>query len=451
MADLLVKNGRVVTPEYTYDASIVIDKGKVAGIVHSGPLPDAEHVIDAQGLHVLPGVIDAHVHLREPGWTHKEDFGTGTTAAAAGGVACIIDMPNTVPATTDVKTFEEKLALVQPKAMVDFGLTGIVLDFNIEEIPSLSQAGVIGWKCFMGESVGSLVGPDDGGLFHAFQLLAGTGLRIMLHAENNPIIQFLMKQLREEGRTEAEAWLDARPAICEVEAINRAALMAETAGNKIHIVHLSSKEGVEAVRYWKKRGVDITCETGAHYITLSREDYKRLGMRMKMNPPVRDKEHGLALLEGLKSGVVDIIATDHSPHTLEEKLKDVVWQAISGFCGVETSVPVFLTMVNEGKLTLNQYVRLTSENPAKVWDMWPQKGHLNIGADGDLTIVDMKKQGILHEADLHSRSKIFPYEGVKVTGMPVYTVVRGHIQMREGEVVGQPCGQLVRPIQAGKR
>jgi dihydroorotase (multifunctional complex type) len=283
-------------------------------------------------------------------------------------------------------------------------------------------------------------------MLDGLRIIAKLGLRIGFHAENNEIMQHLIAQAKAAGRTDALAHVDTRPAIAEVESIQRMGLFARHTGTKIHIFHLSSQDGLEMIDEWRAKGVDITCETGAHYVFLTSEDMKKLGAVLRMNPPVRAAGHGDALLEGLRDGRVNGIATDHSPHTREEKLNDNIWKAISGFAGVETSVRVFLTYaVNTGRMTLNEFARASSEGPAKTWDMYPRKGSIQIGSDGDLTIIDLAKTGTIKESELHGKNNLNPFDGHKTKGLAVATIVRGEVVMRDGELVGTPTGRMVRP------
>jgi dihydroorotase (multifunctional complex type) len=273
-----------------------------------------------------------------------------------------------------------------------------------------------------------------------------TGLRIGFHAENNQIMQHLIRQLKAAGRTDPLAHVEARPALAEVEAIQRMGLFAKHIGTKIHIFHLSSRDGLEMIDEWRAKGVDLTCETSAHYSFLTSEDMRTLGAMLRMNPPVREPGHGDALLAGLVDGRVNAIATDHSPHTREEKMHDDIWKAISGFAGVETSVRLFLTYgVHAGRMTLPQYVRASSEGPARTWGMYPRKGAIRVGSDADLTIIDLQQTGVIDAAQLHGKNNHNPFEGHRTTGQAVATIVRGQIVMRAGELVGQPCGKMVRP------
>ncbi len=448
-ADLIVKNGTVVTPDATFPADIAIKDEKFVAIAAPGQLDlRAAEEFDATGLHVLPGVIDGHVHFREPGLEYKEDWRTGSTAAAMGGVTTVLEMPNTNPKTDTVEHVELKRRLAEEKSYVDFGIIGLLVQDSVPQLRPMAEAGVVGYKCFLGETIGNIPAPDDGMMLDGLTEIAATGLRIGFHAENNEIMQHLIRKFKAAGRTDPLAHVDSRPPIAEVESIQRMGLYARHTGAKIHIFHLSSRQGLDMIDEWRAKGVDITCETGAHYVFLKAEDMARLGSRLRMNPPVRygSEGHGDYLLQGLRDGRVTMIATDHSPHTAEEKLNDDIWKAISGFPGVETSVRFFLTYgVNAGRMTLQEFVRATSEGPAKAWDIWPQKGAIRIGSDGDLTIVDLNREGVIRDSELHSKNCVTPFDGTPTKGAPVATIIRGRIVMRDGELVGEPGGRMVRP------
>lgn len=445
--DLVIKNGKIVTSQGTYEGDdIAIKDGKIFAIEKSGSFPESKETVDVKGKYILPGLIDVHVHFREPGLTYKEDFSTGSTAAAIGGITSVCDMPNCVPFTCTLDAYEEKLDIIKDKAYVDYGLIAAVVGDSIQEIPKLADAGINVYKIFMGSTVGGVPAPDDGGMLEAFRLIKETGRRIGVHAENNPIMDFFTAKLKKEGRTDALAHLEARPTVAAVEATQRAILFAKETGCKLHIYHMSSKDEVELIKQAKLQGIDVSAETAPHYLLLNSDYYQKLGSIIKMNPPIRSAEHGEGLWKGLQEGIIEVIGTDHSPHSEEEKLKENIWDAIPGFPGVETNVPLMLTQINEGKLTLNQYVKLASENPSKLFNMYPEKGTYKLGTDADFTIVDMDKEGIIDKKKLHSKPKITPFDGYRVKGMPVYTIVRGNIVMKDGEIVGKPIGKKIDPI-----
>lgn len=449
--DLIVRHGTVVTPDTQFRADLAIAEGRFVAIAGPGSLDlPADQVYDATDLMVLPGVIDGHVHFREPGLEYKEDFGSGSRAAVMGGVTTVLEMPNTRPPTSTAELVDQKRQLAESKSHCDFGLFGLVTQDNGEQLAPMARTGVVGYKCFLGETTGNIAAPDDGMLLQVMASVAQLGLRIGFHAENDAILQHQARTLKSAGRTDPLAHVEARPAIAEVEAIQRVGLFAHHTGARIHIFHVSSRDGLEMVDQWRTRGVDVTCETGPQYCFLTSDDMRTLGARMRINPPVREPGHGDALFAGLVDGRITSIATDHSPHTFEEKLHDDIWKAISGFPGVETSLPLFLTYgVHAGRMTLSQYVRASSEGPARTWGLYPRKGAIRIGSDADLTIVDLQAAGTIDAARLHGKNNRNPYEGRHTLGAAVATIVRGEIVMRDGHLVGEPRGCLVRPMPAG--
>jgi dihydroorotase len=453
-ADLVLKNGWIVTPQATVRGGVAIADGKFVEIAADAFLPPAKQVIDVQGNHILPGVIDAHVHFRDPGVTHKEDFATGSTAAVCGGVTTVVDMPNQIPPTENAEQVGVKKKIAEAKSLCDFAILGVVHQTNADDILPMAKAGAIGYKIFFGETIGNLPFPDDGMCLEVFSNITKSNVPLCVHAENRQIQHYLTKKLKAEGKKEPIFWEASRPYLCEAESIAHIMFFAETFGTKLHIVHASTKQAVQLVREGKARGLRYTAETQPHYLLRVASDMAQVGPLLKMNPPVRGKEHQDALWAGLLDGAIDMIATDHSPHTLEEKGCDIngkmskpaIWDCISGFCGVETAVPLMLNEVNKGRMTLNHYAKVSSENPAKVWQMYPKKGAIRLGSDADVTIVDMNKETTIDPNKLHSKNKPTPWGGWKVKGVPIYTIVRGHVQMKDGEPVGKALGQMQTPI-----
>ena len=456
-ADLVVRNGWVVTPDETVRGGVAISDGKFVAIGTDESLPEGKSEIDAKGNHILPGLIDAHVHFREPGVTHKEDFATGSTAAICGGITTVVDMPNQIPPTENAEQVGVKKALAEAKSMCDFAVLGVIHQTNSDDILPMAKAGAIGYKIFFGETIGNLPFPDDGMCLEVFPRITQSKLPLCVHAENRQIQHYWTNKLKAERKNDPIYWEQSRPYLCEAESVAHILFFAETFATKLHIVHTSTRQAAQMVRDAKARGLRVTAETGPHYLLREAKDMADVGPLLKMNPPVRSKEHSDVLWDGLLNGYIDMIATDHSPHTLEEKgcditgkmLKPTIWDCISGFCGVETAVPLMLTQVNKGRMTLNHYVRVAAENPAKVWQIYPRKGTIRLGADGDVTIVDMNKEGTIDANKLHSKNKPTPWHGWKVKGMPIYAIVRGTVQMKDGEPVGKPLGRMQLPILDG--
>jgi dihydroorotase len=438
--DLVIRGGHVVTPDAAFSASIAVKDGAVAAVGADELMPPARDVLDASGLHVLPGAIDVHVHFRDPGYPHKEDFASGTAAAALGGVTTVFDMPNTLPPTGTADALAAKQTMAAEKAHVDFGLYGLLGEDTIAQVPALVAGGVIGFKLYMGNTFGRIPSPSTGAMLEAFEAVAPTGKRISLHAETNSIMERRETRLREAGRTEALAHLASRPAVVAVEAVSRAAVLAEWTGARIHVLHISSAEELRPLHEAKARGVDITGETCPHYLLLSTDDYARFGGVIRVNPPVREARNQGPLWAALADGTIDLIATDHAPHAPEEKTRNDIWTVDAGFPGVETQMPLMLTAVNAGRLTLCDYVRLSAAAPAKIWGLYPRKGALQPGADADIAIVDLKREWTIDDGKLQSRSKITPWHGWRVKGLPIHTLVRGRFVMRERRLVEDTRG-----------
>jgi dihydroorotase len=448
-ADLIVRGGKVVSPDSVVEASIAIRDAKILAIGADAAMPPTRQSVDVTGLHVLPGAIDVHVHFRDPGYTHKEDFASGTAAAAFGGVTTVFDMPNTIPSTGTAEILAEKHRIASAKAHVDYGLYGLLGDDTIAHVPDLIAGGVIGFKLYMGNTFGRIPSPDTGAMLEAFETVAATGKRISLHAETNEIMIRRETRLRDAGRTDPLAHLASRPAVVAVEAVSRAAILAEWTGARIHILHISSAAELRPLREAKARGVDITGETGPHYLMLSSRDYARFGGIIRVNPPVREPEDHEPLWAALADGTIDMIATDHAPHAREEKTRSDIWTVDCGFPGVETQMPLMLTEVAAGRLTISDYVRLSAANPAKVWGLYPTKGVIQPGADADLAIVDLAKRWTIDDAKLQSLAKVSPWDGRAVTGLPVHTLVRGRFVMRDRvlDTDARGWGQSVHTIQ----
>jgi dihydroorotase len=431
IADLVIHNGTVVSPESTVKASVAIKDGLILAVGAAEAMPQARESLDATGLHVLPGVIDDHVHFRDPGYPQKEDFASGTLAAAFGGVTTIFDMPNTLPTVDNAQALADKHAIAAAKAHVDYGLYAVLGESSIERVPELIDGGVIGFKLYMGNTFGRIPSPSTGAMLEAFEVVAPTGKRISLHAETNSVMERREAKLRKVGRTEPLAHLDSRPEVVAIEAVSRAAILAEWTGARINILHISSAGELRPLAEAKARGVDITGETCPHYLMLSTDDYARCGGVIRVNPPVREARNQEPIWSALKDGTIDVIATDHAPHSLEEKTRNDIWTVDCGFAGVETQMPLMLTAVASGRASICDYVRWSAANPAKIWGLYPRKGVIQAGAEADIAIVDLERRWTIKDAETHSTAKITPWDGRQVQGLPLHTIVRGRFVMKD--------------------
>ena len=441
--DLILKNGTIVTPEKSFLGDIAVSNGK---IVKTGSLDSsdtADVIYDASGKHILPGIIDAHVHFRDPGLTEKEDFGSGSMAAAFGGITTVADMPNVIPVTSTTERFNQKVNLALEKSYVDFSLFALLNNDNFDEIEGLKNSGAIGFKIFLGTSTGDIASPSPVVLMRQLEKISSLNMRAGFHCETGDINAYFTSMLKKTETSESETGpllSKARPVFSEALAIQTAVCYAKYTGAKIHIHHITSEDGAVLSAEAKQKGVNITAETCPHYLLLNGQN-----KAYKVYPPIRDESHRKRLWEAVGNGGIDMIASDHAPHTAAEKALSV-WEAPAGLCGVETMVPLLLNEVNKGSLTLNDFVRLLSESPAKIWGIYPQKGNLHPGADADFTVADMQKTSVISANALHSKSKTSPYDGMEVKGKPIATIVRGFFIMKDGILTGKKgYGNLVRP------
>ena len=432
--DLVIRGGQVVTPEGVVTADIGVTGGRIAAIGTFGAEAGGE-VIDATGLHVLPGVIDAHVHFREPGLTAKEDFETGSRAAVLGGVTAVFEMPNSNPATTSAELLADKVSRAAGRMHCDYAFYIGGTAENADHLGELERLpGCAGVKIFMGASTGSLLLADDDGLKRA---LRSGSRRISFHAEDEDRLQ-ARKALALPGRVETHpVWRDAA---CARIAGERLMKLARAAGRKVHVLHATTADEMPIYAFNK----DITTvEVTVNHLSMTAPDcYERLGNFAQMNPPIRERAHQDALWRAVNDGTVDVVGTDHAPHLASEK-EGVYPQTPSGMPGVQTFVPMMLSHVAAGRLSLERMVQLTSAGPAWVYGL-EGKGLIAPDFDADFTIVDLKAKRVIRNADMASRCGWTQYDGFEATGWPVMTVVRGRVVMRDGEVAGPAAGETVR-------
>jgi dihydroorotase len=436
--DLVVKGGTVVNHDGIAAGDIGISAGRIAHIGSIGAEAGQE-VLDASGLHVLPGVIDSHVHFREPGGEAREDLESGSRAAVLGGVTAVFDMPNTSPATTTAEALADKIARAEGRMLCDFAFYVGATKDNIEELPRLETLpGVAGVKVFMGASTGDLLVDDDESIA---AILGKIRRRSAYHAEDEARLQ-ARASLREPGNPRSHTL--SRDAEAARLAIQRLVRIARAAGKRVHVLHVSTAEEMGVLAGHR----DIaSVEVTPHHLTLSAPDcYDRLGTRAQMNPPIREAAQVAATWEALRQGIVDTIGSDHAPHLLEDKARPYP-ASPSGMPGVQTLVPVMLEHVHAGRLSLERFVDLTSDGPARIYGI-AGKGRLAVGYDADLTLVDLKAASEITDAQIASRCGWTPYAGMRVTGWPMATVVRGQVVMRDGEVTSGGIGRPVRFLEA---
>lgn len=437
--DVVLKGGTVCNHDGIGPADIGIRGGRIAALGDVDAAGAAE-VIDAKGLTVLPGVIDSQVHFREPGLTHKEDLETGSRAAVMGGVTAVFEMPNTKPLTTTADLLADKVSRARHRMFCDFAFYVGGTRENVEDIPALERLeGSAGIKVFMGSSTGDLL-VDDGASLD--RIIAAISRRAAFHAEDEARLISRMGERIAGDPSSHPVWRDETAALM---ATTQLATLAEQHCRRVHVLHISSAAEMAYLADHKRW---VSVEVTPHHLTLAApECYERLGTYCQMNPPVRDARHREAIWAGLRSGVVDVLGSDHAPHTREEK--DHAYPGShSGMTGVQTLVPMMLDHVNAGRLSLQRFVDLTSHGPQRLFGI-ADKGRIAVGYDADLTVVDLKRKETIRNASIESRCGWTPYDGVQVTGWPVGTFVRGARVMWQGEILGAATGEPVRFFEAG--
>jgi dihydroorotase len=438
--DTILKSGTVVNQDGEDVRDIGIANGRIAEIGALSAIAAAE-VIDCKGLHILPGVIDTQVHFREPGLTHKEDLETGSRSAVMGGVTAVFEMPNTNPLTVTEAAFTAKVKSGTHRMHCDFAFFIGGTRENVEELPVLERAlGCAGVKVFIGSSTGSLLVEDDESLRRILQVI---GRRAAFHAED----EYRLNE-RKSLRVDADArshpvWRDETAAMLATQRLVR---LAHETGKRIHVLHISTRQEIEFLRDHK----DVaSCEATPHHLTLAApECYERLGTLAQMNPPVRSADHRAGIWRGIEHGIIDVLGSDHAPHTLEEKQKTYP-ASPSGMTGVQTLVPVMLDHVHAGRLSLARFVDLTSAGPARLFNI-AAKGRIAAGYDADFTVVDLKRRETITNQWVASRAGWTPYDGMQVTGWPVGTFVRGRRVMWQGELLTPAQGEPVRFLETLK-
>ena len=430
--NLLIKNGYLANSKEISKKDIFISNGKISEIGDLSHIK-SDHVIDASNQYVLPGIIDPQVHFRDPGLTHKEDLHTGSMAAASGGVTTFFEMPNTDPATTTIEKLDQKYDVANSKSLVNYSFFLGATSNNIDEIKNLKNN--CGLKIFMGSSTGNLLVDDDESLDKIF---ASCNRVIAVHAEDEEILKESAKLIK---GTDFTNHIKARPVEAALKATTKATKLALKYNRRLHVLHLSTAEEVKFIRKHKSTNL-ITCETTPQHLLMDAPNiYNEIGSFAQMNPPIREKYHQEELWKGLLDGTIDCIATDHAPHTLEEKSLPY-GQAPSGMPGVETSLTLMLNEVSKGRIKLEKIVQLMSENPASIYKM-KNKGFIKLGYDADITIVDMQKEKTISNDFMKTKCGWTAFDGVKTKGWTQYTIVNGNIVYNDGELDLEHRGKKV--------
>jgi dihydroorotase len=416
MVEKVLKNGKIVNSEEVFDADLVIENGKIVEISRDGFSGSAAEEIDCSGKYILPGAIDAHVHFREPGFTLKEDFESGSAAALAGGVTTILDMPNTLPLTTTMEALEDKATFADEKCKCNFGFHFGVSEENFDELKKADKdPRVHSFKAFVGESTGKMACS-----YELLERVFGEVEKVVtVHAEENEIIDENKKKYAENNDPSVHSLIRSEEAA--YEAVKKVLHLAKKCDHKVHIAHISTALEVELMR--KFDNSKFTCEVAPHYLFLNIHEYEKQGNFVKMNPPLRTKKDQDALWQAIDDGVIDLVATDHAPHLFEEKDAPYA-NAPSGVPGVETMLPLLLNEVNHGRLTIQKVCELVCENPARIFGL-SGKGRIEIGADADLVVCDMELEREVENSSLKTKCRWSPFSGLKLQGWPVQVFVKG--------------------------
>ena len=438
---MVLINTKILFQGKLISAGIAIENGKIIKIAKDSNLPSASKIINLNGHITLPGLIDSHVHLRDQQLAYKEDFITGTSAAAVGGVTLVMDMPNNKPVTLDSLSLKKRMKIAEKKILVNTAFYS-AFPKNLDEIEKIVKAGAIGFKIYMSNKVGGIDIDDDLLILEAFRRAANEGVPVAVHAEDYKILTKIQNEIKTKGRNETTDYMQAHPSEAEITSIQRILPIIRNSGVHVHFCHISSAKGLKVIMNAKKMGLPVTLEVTPHNLFLTCEEYKRSGTLALTDPPLRTQEDISALWSALKQGSIDIIASDHAPHDLKEKKVDSIWDVKSGIPGLETTFPLLLTQVNKGRLLLSDVIKFTATVPAKIFHL-KKRGCIAEGNWADLIVVDMKREYKIDSSLFVSKAKYSPFDGMDIKGMPIKTFVNGNLIMDSGKIVAKPGNGLV--------
>ncbi len=436
--DLVVRHALIVSSEKQTHGDLLVAQGRVAGVVAPGTGQGAQ-VVDATGLYVLPGGVEPHVHMMDPGLTEKEDFITGTGAAAVGGVTTVVEHHRSLPFVLDVKTLQDKIEYLKPRGLIDYALFGGLQPDNLDQLEPMWRAGAAAFKAFTCNLHGApAVLP--GKLLEAFRELAKFDGLCLVHCEDEFITKDNEERLKAAGRKDFRVIPEWRSREAEQVAVATTAWLARITGARVVVAHASHPTILDLIKRERTAGAKIWVESCPQYFYLTEDDIDQWGPFHKFTPPARDYASTQEMWQRLECGDVDMIVADHAPSTKQDKSKGLtdIWACPFGIPGVETVLPMMLTGVNEGKVSLERVVAARSEIPAKVYGLWPRKGNLKLGADADFVLVDLRAERVLRDEEVVAKVGWTPYAGRRVKGVPVQTFVRGQLVAENGKPVGKP-------------
>jgi dihydroorotase len=433
---MVLRNAKIYGYAGIIEAGLAIDDGRILRIAKETNLPPASIKLNLKGQLVLPGFIDSHVHLRDQQLAYKEDFFTGTAAAAIGGVTLTLDMPNNKPVTMDSKALKDRMELAEKRAVVNVAFHS-AFPKDLGEVPQIVELGAVAFKLYMSEEIGGLSTNGDEVLLRAFNKVAQMRVPIAVHAEDRGIIENMRRKMEKAGRRDVEAYVKVHSPAAEVKATRRIIQLVKKSSVNVHFCHVSSTAALDIILKAKNAGLPLTCEVTPHHLLLSSEYLKRNGTMALTDPPLRTREDIEFLWNAVKDGSIDVLASDHAPHTTEEKRAASVWEVKPGIPGLETMLPLLLTRVNEGCIKISDLVKLASEIPAKIFNL-EGRGGLEVGNHADIVVVDMNLEYRIDSSKFYSKAKYSPFDGWKVKGKPTKTIVNGQLVMDEGRIVAKP-------------
>jgi len=438
-ADLNLINAKILDNKGFMEAGISIDAGRICKIAKPPNLPRASRTIDVKGKIALPGLIDAHVHLRDLELSYKEDFFTGTCAAAAGGFTTVLDMPNTKPPTNTPERLIDKVQRAKDQIMVNVGFYA-AFPREYSQFSEMVQNGAIAFKVYLYHPVTELDIYQDDVLLSAFEQAKGLNRVVAVHAEEGNVVQRMEEGFLKSGKTSIDHFLKAHSVDREVNAVKRVLRLAKQVGLQLNISHVSAAQSIDLIKGFKSQ---VTCEITPHHLLLTTSDLHAQGGKALTNPPLRSRFDASRLWRAVNEGVIDILVSDHAPHSLEEKKGENVWKISPGFPGLETTLPLLLNQVNHGRMMWNRLIQMLAIKPAEIFRL--NRGSIQVGGVADLVIVDMKREYKIDSSKFHSKAKYSPFDGWKVKGKPIKTFVNGQLVMEEGEIVAKPgIGQIMR-------
>lgn len=423
------------------DGGISIQDGRIKKIGRRALLPKPETKIDGKGLIAVPGLIDAHVHLRGMELAYKEDFSSGTLAAAAGGFTTVLDMPNTKPPTSSSERLLEKIERAKPAIHVNVGFYAALAE-SANEVRSMAHAGAIAFKLYMNDPDTEAWHRDPERLLSSLEQSRSLGLRVACHAETGARVAKIEEECQASGRNSMRDFVRAHAPGFEVEAVRAITGLARRARSRIHVCHVSTQQGLRAIFRARKTGTPVTCEVTPHHLILDRKDLNRKGGLAVTVPPLRRPSDARALWRSTLRGQIDIVASDHAPHSLEEKTGSDAWAVRPGIPGLETTLPLLLTKVSRGGISLDRLVQVLAENPARIFGL-QKKGRIAAGMDGDIVLIDPKARFRIDSSKFYSKAHFSPFDGLQCVGRPALTIVSGHVVYDRGEIVEKNCGKVV--------